>query len=111
MREQKNQRYLDSLTDLIVLSCTILEGGEVTISLHPSDIQSINTNSLEAEIGKKTGTSTKLNVSSSEQDLTNGGVIAQKGSLTVNNTFNAIFDRRKEATRNRLNSIIFEEES
>ncbi len=111
MREQKDQRYSNSLTDLIVVSCSILEGGEMTISLHPSDVQSINTNSLESEIAKKTGTSTKLNVTSSEHDLTNGGVIVQKGPLMVNNTFNAIFDRRKEAIRNRLSSIIFDEES
>ncbi len=107
MREQKDKRYLNALSDLIVLSGTILEGGEMSITLHPSDAQTIEKNSLEAEIAKKTGTSTKINVSSKEQDLINGGVILQKGSLIVNNTFNAIFDRRKEAIRNKLNSVIF----
>ncbi len=111
MREQKDQRYLNSISELIVLSGTILEGGEMNITLHPSDTHTIDTNSLEAEIAKKTGTSTKLNLSSSEQDLTNGGIIVQKGSLTVNNTFNAIFDRRKESIRNKLSSIIFGEGS
>jgi V/A-type H+-transporting ATPase subunit G/H len=111
MREQKDERYLNALSELIVLSGTILEGGEMSITLHPSDTGTIDRNSLEAEVAKKTGTSTKLNVSSSEQDLVNGGVISQKGSLTVNNTFNAIFDRRKESIRNKLSSVIFKEGS
>ena len=107
MREQKDKRYLNALSDLVVLSGTILEGGEMSITLHPSDAQTIEKKSLEAEIAKKTGTTTKINVSSKEQDLINGGVILQKGSLIVNNTFNAIFDRRKEEIRNKLNSVIF----
>ena len=111
MREKKEKRYLDALSELIVLSGTILEGGEMSITLHPNDEEAIDKNSLEAEIAKKTGTTTKLNVSSSEQDLLNGGVISQKGSLMVNNTFNAVFDRRKDAIRNKLSSVIFTKES
>ncbi|MHA1975961.1 MAG: V-type ATP synthase subunit E [Candidatus Hodarchaeales archaeon] len=111
MREQKDQRYLNALSELIILSGTILEGGEMNITLHPDDSEIIDKNSLEAEIAKKTGTTTKLNVSSSEEDLVNGGVISQKGSLIVNNTFNAVFDRRKEAIRNKLSSAIFNEGS
>ncbi|MHA1995448.1 MAG: V-type ATP synthase subunit E [Candidatus Hodarchaeales archaeon] len=111
MREQKDKRYLKALSELVVLSGTILEGGEMNVTLHPGDAETIDRNSLEAEVAKKTGTSTKLNISSSEQDFINGGVISKKGFLTVNNTFNAIFDRRKEVIRNKLNSVIFKDES
>ncbi len=111
MRKQKDKRYLKALSELVILSGTILEGGEMNVTLHPGDAETIDRNSLEAEVAKKTGTSTKLNISSSEQDFINGGVISKKGSLTVNNTFNAIFDRRKEAIRNKLNSVIFKDES
>lgn len=111
MRQQKDQQYMNALTKLIISSGSILEGGNLTIALHPDDTSTIDISFLESEITKQSGNDTHIEISSSEDDAIKGGTILYKGSLAVDNTFEAIFDRRKEIIRNKLNSLIFQNES
>ena len=107
MREQKDQRYLSALKSLIISSGTVLEGGDLSVMVHSDDISSIDKTYLETEITKQSGNETRIKLSSPESSTIKGGTLLYKGSLAINNTFEAIFDRRKEIIRNELNSLLF----
>jgi vacuolar-type H+-ATPase subunit E/Vma4 len=111
MRETKDQKYLSALTNLIITSGKVLEGGDLTVALHSDDITSVDKSYLEAEITRQSGNETHIELSSPKNSTIKGGTMLYKGSLAVDNTFEAIFDRRKEIIRNELNSLIFNVES
>ena len=109
IRQTKDSRYVDALSKIIISSGSSLGGGELEIQINPDDTSMIDFSRLESEITKDSGTETSIKISSSKTSIIDGGAILYKGSLSVNNSLKAIFERRSEIIRNQLNKIIFED--
>ncbi|UCE13583.1 MAG: hypothetical protein JSV04_00025 [Candidatus Heimdallarchaeota archaeon] len=106
-RELKSKEYRTALAKLIIQGGTSLEGGELTVQLAREDFSLIDTDELESEITKASGIKSTIKVSKADDDIVDGGVIVFKGPLAVNNTVQAIFDRRENIIRKRLHNILF----
>ncbi len=109
LRQSKDKKYFDSLSKIIISSGISLGGGELEMQINPDDISMVNISILESEIANKIGSETILKIMPTKNDTINGGVILYKGSLSVNNSLNAILERRSEIIRNRLNKMVFDE--
>ncbi|MHA2053865.1 MAG: V-type ATP synthase subunit E [Candidatus Hodarchaeales archaeon] len=109
LRLQRDNRYAETLSKIIISSGISLGGGDLEMQINPDDTSMIEISSLNSEITEKTGSETTLKISTSKTNIINGGVILFKGSLSVNNSLQAIFDRRSDIIRNRLNKLIFED--
>ena len=107
MRRNQAQQYTSALTKLIISSGSILEGGELIVELNSDDVTTVNVALLESEITKQSGNETHIEITTSEDNTIKGGTILYKGDLAVDNTFEAIFERRKDIIRNELHSLIF----
>ncbi|MHA2237663.1 MAG: V-type ATP synthase subunit E [Candidatus Hodarchaeales archaeon] len=111
LRLQRDNRYAETLSKIIISSGISLGGGDLEMQINPDDTSMIEISSLNSEITEKTGSETTLKISTSKTNIINGGVILFKGSLSVNNSLQAIFDRRSDIIRNQLNKLIFEDSS
>ena len=103
----KSADYTTILGNLIVGAGSSLGGGKLIITLIKVDASKVNTNDLAQKISSKTGTQTSLSVDSLELKNKLGGVIVKKEDLWVDNTFEAIIERRNEAIRSEVAKILF----
>ncbi len=108
-QDQKAEIYRTSLTNKIIQGGVSLSGGELIIELAADDVSLIDISQLESKITKKSGAKTTIKVTPAEADTIKGGAIIRKGSLSVNNTHESIFNRRKEIIRNRVHEILYSE--
>ncbi|MHA2174538.1 MAG: V-type ATP synthase subunit E [Candidatus Hodarchaeales archaeon] len=111
LRLQRDNRYAEMLSKIIISSGISLGGGDLEMQINPDDTSMLEISSLNSAITEKTGSETTLKISTSKTNIINGGVILFKGSLSVNNSLQAIFDRRSDIIRNQLNKLIFEDSS
>ena len=111
LRQSKDNKYVDALSKIIISSGSSLGGGELEIQINPDDTSIIDISRMESEIARNCGTETTIKISSSKTSIIDGGAILYKGSLSVDNSLKAIFERRSDLIRNQLNKIIFEDSS
>lgn len=111
LRQSKDNRYVDALSKIIISSGSSLGGGELEIQINPDDTSMIDLSRMESEIASNCGTETTIKISSTKTSIIDGGAILYKGSLSVDNSLKAIFERRSDLIRNQLNKIIFEDSS
>ncbi len=108
-QDQKSEIYRTSLTNKIIQGGVSLLGGELIIELAADDVSLIDIGHLESQITKISGAKTTIKVTPAEADTIKGGLIIRKGSLSVDNTHESIFNRRKEIIRNRVHDILYSE--
>ena len=106
----QTNEYNNILAQLIVSAGVSLDGGELTINLLSSDSSKVNTNELAKQISVKTGNETVLKISQKEPRTKLGGAILFKqydeNSTWVDNTFEAIIDRRHLNIRSEVSKIL-----
>ncbi|MHA2366526.1 MAG: V-type ATP synthase subunit E, partial [Candidatus Hodarchaeales archaeon] len=88
-----SSEYSKIIADLAITAGLALGGGDLTLSLREIDKSKVNLDSLSREISEKSGIPSKLTIESSITTKL-GGLIINKGDIWVDNTFEAIIDRR-----------------
>lgn len=102
----KSNEYSSILADLTIVAGIALGGGDLQISVRKMDTSKLSVDVVTKKITDETGVSTKLSL----DNVTNtkfGGVIAKKGEIWVDNTFESIIDRREDVIRNEIAKILF----
>ena len=100
--------YRALLTNLAITGATALEGGNIEVVLRKEDVNKFNL----AEAAKKT--QEKLNkpvIFTLSQDPIHtriGGIVLRKENISVDNTLEALFERRKDSLREITAQILFE---
>ncbi|MFX1251274.1 MAG: V-type ATP synthase subunit E [Promethearchaeota archaeon] len=84
-----------------------LLGGELEIFVQEQDKGKIDTKKCASEIKAKTGQETVITVNRLTKG-TMGGCIVRKGNIFVDNTIEAMFERKKRDVRLALAKILFE---
>ena len=105
---QKSDEYLPLLEKLIVDAGTVLGGGTLEVMLNENDSSlPLKLNKLEKKIADGTDVKTRLKIS--KQKIKAVGVIVKtvEGRIFVDNTFEAILNRRKRELRLRIARILF----
>lgn len=99
--------YPKTLTLLAVDAGVGLGGGDMIVKVRERDLNLINPTALADKISSQTGVNTSIEPIA-ETKLTQGGIIIQKGSVWIDNTFDAIFHRKKRDIRTEVAKILFE---
>jgi len=105
---QKSEEYLPVLEKLIIDAGIVLGGGTLEIMLNENDSSlPLKLNKLEKKIADGTDVKTRLKIS--KQKIKAVGVIVKtvEGRIFVDNTFEAILNRRKRELRLRIARILF----
>ncbi len=100
--------YATILSNLIVSAGVNLGGGELVVSVPKNDTSKVNTSDIAQKISSKSGTQTTVKLDSVEPKTKLGGAIIKKSDIWVDNTFEAIIERRTESIRAELAKILFE---
>lgn len=108
LKEIVNSKEYDSyLNEFVIDGGKAVFGGNLTILVREQDKGKIDTKKCTTEIKAGTKQETSLTIQSlSKQTI--GGCIVQKGKIWVDNTIEAIFDRKKRDLRIALAKILFE---
>lgn len=99
--------YPKTLTELAVDAGVGLGGGDMIAKVRERDLNLVNPIALADKISSQTGVSTTIQPIV-EPKLARGGIILQKGSVWIDNTFDAIFNRKKRDIRTEVAKILFE---
>ncbi len=99
--------YPKTLTALAVDAGVGLGGGDMIAKVRERDLNLINPTALADRISSQTGVKTTIDPIA-DPKLAQGGVIIQKGSVWIDNTFDAIFKRKKRDIRTEVAKILFE---
>ncbi len=102
------QEYPRILSSLIIDGGVGMGGGDLEIKVRNTDISLISTGTLAQEISSKTGVPTQLKPIT-ENITEYGGSIIQKGSIFIDNTFEAILERKKRDIRTEIAKTLFGE--
>ena len=98
--------YSSILSDLTITAGVALGGGDLKISLRNIDSSKLSLDEVTKKITEKAGVPTKLSLDTNTKTKL-GGVVLKKGETWVNNTFEAIIDRREDVIRNQIAKILF----
>lgn len=105
------QDYNSILSKLIVSGGCSLEGGNLIVNLLKSDSSKVKLNELAKEIMEKTGNETSLTLGEKEPETKLGGAMLFKqfgdNYIWVDNTFEAIINRRRDSIRSEVSKILF----
>jgi vacuolar-type H+-ATPase subunit E/Vma4 len=104
--------YSNILSELIISAGVSLGGGNLTVNLLKSDVSKVNLNELAKKIASKTGNETTLISGEKEPETKYGGVMILKQydddtHVWVDNTFEAIIERRRDNIRSEVSKILF----
>lgn len=99
--------YTQILSDLIVSAGVTLNGGNLTVSVTKADASKVNAGELGQKISSKTGMQTTLKLDSEEPKTKLGGAVIKKEDLWIDNTFEAIIERRTESVRAEIAKILY----
>ncbi|MHA1974934.1 MAG: V-type ATP synthase subunit E [Candidatus Hodarchaeales archaeon] len=109
MAKNNTDEYQKALKGIILKGGIALEGGELVVQIKENDMDKIDEKAIASEIKKLTNNPTTIKLVALNGDDFIGGAIIIKGSLKVDNTIEAILERKKKILRNRLHKILFEE--
>ncbi|MFQ5979094.1 MAG: V-type ATP synthase subunit E [Candidatus Heimdallarchaeota archaeon] len=98
--------YPHILTSLVADAGISLGGGDLIAKVGEADLRLINPTAIAEKITAQTGVKTTLEPAA-EATLAYGGAIVQKGSIWVDNSFMAIFERKKRDIRTEVARILF----
>ncbi|MBS7288640.1 MAG: V-type ATP synthase subunit E [Candidatus Freyarchaeota archaeon] len=104
-----SEDYAQTLEKIIREGALTLGGGELEVVL-PEQHANINLNleKIAEEVSRKTGVKTTLEKAKETVYATGGAIIRRKdGSLLVDNTFEAVFERREKNLRAKIAGILF----
>ncbi|MHA1213861.1 MAG: V-type ATP synthase subunit E [Candidatus Hodarchaeales archaeon] len=110
MVKNNSDEYQRALIGLIVKGGKALEGGELIVQIKEKDLSKINGTDIASEISKLTKNPTTIELVTLSEDAFIGGAVIIKGSLRVDNTIEAILERKQKVIRNKLHKILFEKE-
>ena len=99
--------YGSILSDIIVSAGVSLGGGNLMVSLSKADQSKINLGDIAQKISAKSGVNSSVTFDGSELKTKLGGAIIKKDDLWVDNTFDAIIERRNEVLRAEISKILF----
>jgi len=103
----QSSEYSQILSDLIVSAGVTLNGGNLTVSVTKADASKVNVGDLGSKISSKTGTQTTLKLDTVEPKTKLGGAVVKKDDLWIDNTFEAIIERRTESVRAEVAKILY----
>lgn len=103
----QSANYSQILSDLIVSAGVTLNGGNLTVSVTKADASKVNVEDLGSKISTKTGTQTTLKLDTEEPKTKLGGAVVKKDDLWIDNTFEAIIERRTESVRAEIAKILY----
>lgn len=106
----QSSEYGTILANLILSAGITLGGGNLNLTLAKADTSKVNVSDLAQKISSKTGTQTSISIDSTELKSRFGGVIVKKSDLWVDNTFEAIIERRTESIRAEIAKLLFPEQ-
>ncbi|MFX0113252.1 MAG: V-type ATP synthase subunit E [Candidatus Hodarchaeota archaeon] len=98
--------YPQILSSLVVEAGVGLGGGDLIVKVRETDLSLINARAMADRISSETGVNTTL-TPTSEVKLIYGGAVVQKGSIWIDNTFKAIFERKKRDIRTEVARVLF----
>ena len=105
---QKSEEYLPVLEKLIVDAGIVLSGGTLEVMLNENDSSlPLKPNKLEKKIADGTGVKTRLKISKQQTKAVGVIVKTVDGKIFVNNTFEAILNRRERELRLKIARILF----
>ncbi len=99
--------YPSILANLIVYAGVSLGGGNLTVNVTKADSSKVKVSDLAQKITSKCGNQTAISVEPAELKTKLGGAIIKKSDLWVDNTFEAIIERRTESIRAEIAKILF----
>lgn len=104
---QKSEKYIHFLKKLIIDAGTVLDGGTLQVILNENDSKLVQFDELEKEISDRSGAQTQLKVS--EQKNSPVGVIVktEDNKIFVDNTIEAILNRREKELRLKIARFLF----
>ncbi|MFX0093536.1 MAG: V-type ATP synthase subunit E [Candidatus Hodarchaeota archaeon] len=102
-----SEEYKTHLHHFVVDGGVALQGGQLEVFVPKQDKDKIDPKKCADEIKSKTEQTTSLKISQLTRN-TIGGCIVKKGRIIVDNTIEAIFERKKRDIRLALAKILFE---
>ena len=103
----QSSEYGTILGNLIVSAGITLGGGNLTLTVAKADASKVNVSDLAQRVSSKTGNQTSITIDSTELKSKLGGAIVKKPDHWVDNTFEAIIERRTESIRAEIAKILF----
>lgn len=108
MRNKKDENYKEIFNLLCWQAIEALGSGDLTIEIDPKDDKLIQIDEIKKKIDLNN--LEDINISINQNlSLEYGGIIAKKGNITVDNTFQSIYNRRKDKIRNEVYQILFKD--
>lgn len=98
--------YPHILTSLVTDAGVSLGGGDLIVKVREADFRLINPTAIAEKISSQAGVKTTLEPVA-ETTLVYGGAIVQKASIWVDNSFMAIFERKKRDIRTEVARTLF----
>jgi len=96
------------LTKMIVRAGVALEGGKLDVIVPSESVSKLDARKIEQEITRAANTNTVVSIAGEGFPRDSiGGVIVRKGSIWVDNTFEAIISRRRRDLRTQVARILF----
>ncbi|MBS7247375.1 MAG: V-type ATP synthase subunit E family protein [Candidatus Jordarchaeales archaeon] len=101
--------YAQTLEKIIERGALTLGGGELEVVLPEKHVGiNLNLEKIAEEVSKKTGVRTTIEKAKDTVYATGGAIIRRKdGSLLVDNTFEAVFERKEKELRTKIARILF----
>ena len=103
----QSSEYPKILSDLIVSAGVSLNGGNLVVSVTKADASKVNAGEIGQKISSKTGTQTSVIVNGEDLKTKLGGAIVKKDDIWIDNTFEAIIERRTESVRAEIAKILY----
>jgi len=104
----KSEKYLSTLEKMIIDAGTVLGGGELEVRLNEADSAlPWKVNKMAKAITDKTGVKTKLRLSKESIDAVGAVVRTADNRIVLDNTFEAMLERREKEMRLKIAKIMF----
>ncbi len=107
LRKKKDKEYSQAIQNQIKRAAILLEGGELLLEISSDDIKQIDISGIEKVVSDELKKPTTISIVKNPDSVLNGGFILKKGQLEIENTIQAILERRAEYIRNELHQILF----
>ena len=104
----KSDVYRALLTNLAISATLALEGGNIEVLLRKEDLNKFNLAETTKKAQEKLNKPVTFTISQDPIHTRIGGIVLRKENISVDNTLESLFDRRRDALREIADKVLFE---
>ena len=104
----KSDVYRALLTNLAISAALALEGGNIEVLLRKEDLNKFNLAETTKKAQEKLNKPVTFTISQDPIHTRIGGIVLRKENISVDNTLESLFDRRRDALREIADKVLFE---